>query len=121
MYGDARTAMRRRYAENEGWNIFEQDQRKDGYRPDLVVEKPRKPGFFYDTPKKKAIAEVKSEKVITEDHIKQLTGYAQKHAGGQAQIVGKHLIVPAGANVDGVRTLINRFDIDVIYLKNFRV
>ena len=120
MYESAKNALRRRYPASDGWEIFERDNRKTGYIPDFVIERPRVKGIFIDTPMKKAIAEVKAEKIITEQHARQLTEYVRNHAGGKQEIVGRHLIVPAGADISKIESLIAKFNIEVIRLNSFK-
>ena len=120
MYESAHKALRSRYKKEDGWEIIAQDQSKTGYRPDFLVKKEAETGFFSNTPQKKVLVEVKAEKIITHDHIKQLDGYSKKHAGGNSTIECKHLIVPAGADLSKVQNTIEKNCINVIRLKGFK-
>ncbi len=109
MYPAAREALRRRYPASDGWEIHFR-RKREGYEPDFVIEKKSRFG-----PIKRAIAEVKAECAITQRHIDQLNQYVRNLSGGNAKIVAKHLIVPAGAD-----TSIVTDDIQVIILRSFK-
>ena len=117
MYYHAYFTVRDRYPFNDGYIIKIQDTSKIGYRPDFLVQKQiryNKTSYFH-----KAIFEVKAEAIITAAHIAQINWYAMNNAGKHSFIIGKYLVVPSYANIEGVRNLIEQSNIGIIWLRGF--
>lgn len=107
MYPYVKKNLRRRFPAYEGWEIYEKD-RWEGYEPDFVVER------RYRGKIERVVVEVKNVCTVSQSHIEQLNRYAKNLAGGNAVIVAKILVVPAGADASIVPD-----DIEVMFLKSF--
>ena len=109
MYENVRKNLRREYPASEDWVIYRKD-RWDGYEPDFVVERACCGRI------ERVIVEVKAECMARRSHVDQLNRYARNLAGGNAVIVKKILVYPAGVR----NTDIIPDDIEVRRLKNFK-
>ena len=117
MYNHVYFVIRDRYPFNQGYIIKIQDASKVGYRPDFLVQKQiryNKTSYYH-----KAIFEVKADAIITASHIAQINWYAMNHAGKHSFIIGKYLVIPSYANIDGVRDLIKESGVEVIWMRGF--
>src|ERR1700679_3448769 len=112
--------IRNRFPFNKGYRIISQDTSKNGYRPDFLVFRRTINHYTGSSFFEKVIVEVKSEKRITQCHIRQINGYSMKHSGKHSFIIGKYLIIPSFTDISGVINLIEKSDIKIIRLRGFR-
>ena len=109
MYDKVYEMLRRDYPASEDWEIYRKD-RWEGYEPDFVVERECCGRI------ERVVVEVKAECTVRQKHIDQLNRYARNLAGGNAVIVGKILVYPAGV----ANTEIIPDDIEIRRLKSFK-
>lgn len=105
MYPYVRQVLRRRFP---GWDIIFRS-RWSGYEPDFVVE--RKFGDVIE----RVVVEVKAVCKVGRKDVEQLNRYVRNLAGSRVKVVGKILVVPAGADTKDVPK-----DIVIIRLRKFK-
>jgi hypothetical protein len=107
MYPYVKRNLRSKYPVYDGWEIYEKD-RWIGYEPDFVVER-KCHGKI-----QRVVAEVKAICKVPHSYIAQLNKYVRNLSGKNIEIVGKILVIPAGADTSGVP-----YDVKIMYLRSF--
>ena len=114
MYENSYNCLRRRYPASEGWELTPQHHHGT-YVPDFTCFKETK-NYTY-----KVICEVKAKPTLHAKDIAQINKYVKNVAGKNVKIKNRILIVPSGCNIENVRDLIEYHEIEVIFLRAFRV
>lgn len=115
MYLICRKTLSKKYTPRDEWLIEEINNESDEYAPDFIISR-RSPSPLYWKKIEKVLVGIFIED-IHQHHVDMFNDYIKRTDNENAELKGKIIITPAGADT----TLVKDSDFDLIRLNIFRV